>query len=148
METTIIIKMDDNGLKDVKIEQEETVKADKTEIIYSQYARFFDDSSPMWTKDPEYNLMFLSHMQDLYTDLLKVRGHLFLNEVYDALGIPRTKAGQIVGWIYDRENPIGDNYVDFGIYSLEKSNPRFVNGHERSILLDFNVDGCILDKIK
>ena len=64
----------------------------------SEYARFFDDGCAGWTKDPEYNLMFLRDQQRYANDLLKAKGHLFLNEVYDLLGIPRTKAGQIVGW--------------------------------------------------
>ena len=79
---------------------------------------------------------------------LKHQGYLFLNEVYDMLGIPRTQAGQVVGWIYDEKNPNGDNYVDFGIYDLHDQQKRdFVNGLERNILLDFNVDGVIYDKI-
>ena len=69
-----------------------------------------------------------------------------MNEVYDMLGIPRTKAGQIVGWIYDEECPNGDNVIDFGIYESNKATRDFVNGYERTILLDFNVDGPILDK--
>ena len=73
---------------------------------------------------------------------------MFLNDVYDALGIPRSKAGQVVGWIYDEKNPNGDNFVDFGIYDLYKEGSRdFVNGYERTIWLDFNVDGPILDLI-
>ena len=64
------------------------------------------------------------------------------------LNIPRTKAGQVVGWIYDKEHPTGDNFVDFGIYNLNIEKARdFVNGYERSIVLDFNVDGPILDMI-
>ena len=72
-----------------------------------------------------------------------------MNEVYQALGIPETEAGQVVGWIYDPENPDhkGDNYVDFNIYDLHREKSRdFVNGYERSILLDFNVDGEILHR--
>ena len=64
------------------------------------------------------------------------------------LGIKRTKAGNVVGWIYDEEHPVGDNYVDFGMYDLHNEKARdFVNGHERVILLDFNVDGEILHLI-
>ena len=65
------------------------------------------------------------------------------------LGIPKTAAGQIVGWVYDEEHPIGDNFIDFGIYD-DKRNEQvrdFVNGRERSILLDFNVDGNILGSL-
>lgn len=113
---------------------------------YSLYARFFDEASPAWEKDPEYNMMFLRAQQQYANDLLRARGHLFLNEVYDMLGIPRSKAGQVVGWVYDENNPIGDNHVDFGIYDIRREVVRdFVNGYERSILLDFNVDGNIWD---
>ena len=115
---------------------------------YSEYARFFDDGCNGWTKDAEYNLMFLKNTQNTANDLLKARGHLFLNEVYDMLGIPRSKAGQVVGWIYDKDHPIGDNFVDFGIYNMNIEKVRdFVNGYERTILLDFNVDGPIMDMI-
>ena len=114
----------------------------------SDYARFYDDGNIGWSKDPETNLMFLRRQQDWANELLKAKGHLFLNEVYDMLGIPRTKAGQVVGWIYDEKNPVGDNFVDFGIYDIHKPRNRdFVNGIERTILLDFNVDGNILDLI-
>ena len=114
----------------------------------SEYARFFDDGCAGWTKDPEYNLMFLRDQQRYANDLLKSKGHQFLNEVYDLLGIPRTKAGQIVGWIYDEKHPNGDNFVDFGIYDTNKTaNRDFVNGYERTILLDFNVDGNIWDQM-
>ena len=114
--------------------------------LYSDYAKFFDEASPYWQKDPEYNLMFLKSQQQYATDLLRARGRLFLNEVYDMLGIEKTKAGQIVGWVYNPENPIGDNFVDFGIFDMSKERVRaFVNGYEPNILLDFNVDGNIWD---
>ena len=114
----------------------------------SPYAKFFDESCRGWTKDPEYNLMMVRDVQDYANRLLKIKGHLFLNEVYDLLGIQRTSAGQVVGWIYDESNPIGDNYVDFGIYDLhDEAKRNFVNGYERTILLDFNVDGDILNMI-
>lgn len=115
---------------------------------YSPYARFFDDGNIGWTKDPESNLMFLRAQQAYANNKLKANGILFLNEVYDMLGIPKSKEGQVVGWVYnpDAENPIGDNYVDFGIYDICKEGSRnFVNGYERTILLDFNVDGNVWD---
>ena len=116
--------------------------------LTSDYARFFDDGCTGWTKDPEFNLMFLKEQQRYANDLFKSKGHLFLNEVYDMLGIPRTQAGQAVGWIYDEKNPIGDNFIDFGIYDIADERKRsFVNGYERTILLDFNVDGNILEMI-
>lgn len=117
--------------------------------LNSDYARFFDEYCTGWEKDPEYNLMFLKHQQSYANDLLKTRGYLFLNEVYEMLGIPITKAGQVVGWVYDEVDPVGDNFVDFGIFDPKDPNKRlFVNGHERSILLDFNVDGVIWDLMR
>lgn len=113
---------------------------------YSDYARFFDDGNDNWQKEPEYNLMFLKAQQQYANDRLIADGYLFLNDVYDMLGIPRSKAGQVVGWIYNEENPTGDNFVDFGLYDLHKENVRdFVNGLEPTVLLDFNVDGNIWD---
>lgn len=112
----------------------------------SIYARFFDPSSPSWNPEPEYNRVFLQCQQNYMNDLLQARGHVFLNEVYDALGIPRSKAGAVVGWILGG----GDDHIDFGIFTDTK-NTRirdFVNGFEGSILLDFNVDGLIYDNIE
>ena len=130
--------------------EEETVKkvVNEATVGKSEYARFYDDGCKGWEKDPEYNLMYLRHVQDYLNDLLRTRGHVFLNEAYDQLGIPRTKAGAIVGWVYNEKNPVGDNYIDFGIYDPKDEKARdFVNGYERVILLDFNVDGPILDLI-
>ena len=114
----------------------------------SEYARFFDAASSNFAKDPEYNMMYLRRQQDYANEMLKSRGHLFLNEVYDLLDIPRSKAGQVVGWVYDKNgNTKGDNYVDFGLYRNDQGTRRFVNGLEYNILLDFNVDGVIYDII-
>lgn len=117
----------------------------------SPYARFYDDGNAGWEKDPESNLFFLRSEQNFANDKLRARGYLTLNEVYERLGYPATKAGQVVGWVYDPDNPEhkGDNYVDFGIYNINRKKSRdFVNGYERVILLDFNVDGPILDQIE
>lgn len=115
----------------------------------SEYARFYDDGCAGWQKDPEQNLWFLRLQQNYANDKLKAKGYLFLNEVYESLGIPVSKAGAQVGWILDESNKDADNYVDFGIYDINKPRNRdFVNGYERTILLDFNVDGPILDRIE
>ena len=110
----------------------------------SQYARFFDEGNKQWQKNPEYNFIFIRCQQNYANDLLHARGHLFLNEVYDSLGIPRSQTGAIVGWVMGE----GDNFVDFGMYDVDNMRGHdFVNGTERSILLDFNVDGVIYDLI-
>lgn len=116
---------------------------------YSDYARIYDDGNPGWDKDPSLSLFYLKQQQSFANDKLRAQGHLFLNEVYDLLGFKRVPYGNVVGWIYDEENPIGDNFVDFGIYDINNEKARdFVNGRERVIVLDFNVDGPILDLIQ
>ena len=111
-------------------------------------AKIWYEGNPGWSKDPEFNLMYLKKQQAYANDLLKSRGYLFMNEVYEILGFPRTAAGQQIGWIYDEKNPIGDNFVDFGIYDIhDEQKVNFVNGYERSIILEFNHDGNILEYI-
>lgn len=125
----------------------EKVKETKSLVLdpnhHSQYARYFDSSSTQWNRNAEYNLMFLKAQQNYANDLLKSRGHIFLNEVYDMLGIPRSQAGQIVGWVKGE----GDDFVDFGIFNDDGDARDFVNGYKDSILLDFNVDGIVYDLI-
>lgn len=112
----------------------------------SMYARFFDETCPNWQRNPDYNKAFLLAQQAYANNMLKARGHVLLNDVYDALGFDRTKAGAIVGWVLDGK---GDGFVDFGVFD-NIANPHvkdFVNGREYSLLLDFNVDGVVYDKI-
>lgn len=114
----------------------------------SVYAKFFDELSDYYRKDPNYNLLFLKKQQNWANDRLRAQGYLFLNDVYESLGIPKTPDGQFVGWIYNPEDKTIDSYVDFGIYDgKDESKRRFVNGLEKAILLDFNVDGVMYDKI-
>lgn len=112
----------------------------------SDYARFFDEESVQFRRDITLNQFFLRSQQNYANDLLKARGHVFLNEVYDMLGLPRSTAGQIVGWVYGSG---GDDFVDFningsGCYDTDRPEkclpPKY-------FLLDFNVDGVIYDQI-
>lgn len=115
--------------------------------VPSIYSKFFDMNSPSWNREPEYNLAFLQCQQTYANDMLHSRGHVFLNEVYDMLGIDHTKAGSVVGWILTKDGST-DNYIDFGVFDGKTQRARdFVNGFEGTILLDFNVDGVIYDKL-
>lgn len=100
----------------------------------SPYARIFDEINPNFGPSHYGNMVFLKSVQQYCTDKLIAQGHLFLNEVYDALGFPRSEAGQYVGWVYG----MGDDFVDFGINDIEEK------GDEDGFLLDFNVDGPIM----
>lgn len=110
------------------------------------YAKYFDEFCEGWDKNADYNYAFLRAQQVFHNQLLNTRGHVFLNDIYDALGIPRTPVGSQVGWVLG--NDVGDDFIDFGIFDGENSKKRdFVNGRERSILLDFNVQGPIYNLI-
>lgn len=113
----------------------------------SVYARLFDEYSQNWDKQGKYNQIFLKAQESYANDLLQARGYVFLNDVFDMLGLERTSAGQIVGWLKGEKG--GDGYIDFGVFRDDNAymGMQFVMGNERSILLDFNVDGPIWDKI-
>lgn len=150
-ETVNVTTVDEKG-KEKK--QKEVIKSvEKPEL--SDYAKFFDSTcSEFIFQDPQKyrpdwdrNISFLRLQEHIANVRLEREGYLFLNDVYDMLGIPKTQAGQVVGWIFDPENKNIDSNVSFGIF--EPRNHRTINGYEEEcILLDFNVDGVIVDKIK
>lgn len=131
---------DENGKKKkekVTVENSDMTMPNDTSV-------FFDKGNPNWDENPTFSMMFLRTVQRQMNDLLHVRGHVFLNEVYQALGFPHTPTGAIVGWV----DGLGDNCIDFGLYDSSKDTVRrFVNGYDNVILLEFNHDGIIWDKI-
>lgn len=147
------------GIKAKKVEDtvlDENGKEKKTKstvkfvdpALSGDYSCFFDNTCSAWDRDPDYNLQFLKAKQCYMNNKLQRDGFVFLNDVYDELGLPRTRAGQVVGWIYDENNAVGDNHIDFGIYETHRESSRdHLNGVEQIIVLDFNVDGPILDRV-
>jgi hypothetical protein len=143
------------GAEEVDIIDETTGKVTSTVRVEpgepSGYARWFDEENANWhgVEWMDHNWLFLRSQQNWANDMLRARGHLFLNEVYSMLGLAHTSAGSIVGWVYARENDRGDNYVDFGCWTKNGAGQPadFFNGREGAILLDFNVDGPIWDLI-
>ena len=109
--------------------------------LQSDYVVYFDSKSRNYETNPDYNRMFLKAQQAFANDKLQTRGHLFLNEVLDDLDLPRTPAGQIVGWTKDGP----DGYVNFRIVEVERETED--GRHEPALLLDFNVEGNIWEKM-
>ena len=110
------------------------------------YSRLFYEGNPGWDNDPRFTRMYLLSQLKYANTLLKKRGYLTLNEVYKMLGFSLIPDGQIMGWFYDEEHP---NTVDFGILDTnDEMMIRFFNGDEKAVLLKFNINGNILDKIK
>ena len=151
VERTDISVLDDDG-NVVEVKDANIIHDNGSD--HSIYAKIFDESNPNWSHNPAANLMFLRSQQQFANEKLRAEGYLFLNDVYQALGMPRTSEGQIVGWVWDPKDEIdghiGDDYVDFGIYNeLYKDAARrdFINGAEPCVWLDFNVDGVVYDLI-
>lgn len=140
--------------EEIEIVDDETGKVITTTRVgnddTTMYARYFDEQNRNWN-DPmygEYNWVFLRNNQNWANDMLRARGYMFLNEVYSMLGLDQTSAGSIVGWVYSKDNPVGDNRIDFGCWDQQDGQPvDFFNGRNGAILLDFNVDGPIWDMV-
>lgn len=105
--------------------------------LQSDYAVYFDNKSRNYETNMDYNRMFLKAQQQYANDKLQARGHVYLNEVLDDLDLPRTPAGQIVGWTKDGP----DGYINFRIIEVERETED--GRHEPALLLDFNVEGNI-----
>ena len=112
---------------------------------------WFDETNVNWSRNPENNYLFLKGVQNHANRMLEIRGHVFLNDVFDDLNIPRQGDAQVLGWLRDPEKHggDGDNYIDFGFMtSNDPHTVAFRNGFERTVRLNFNVDNvAIWDKI-
>ena len=123
-----------------------TVNVVDPNIAHDIYSVVWCEGNTGWTKNAELNKVFLLKQQNYANDKLRLNHFVSLNEVYKMLGINPTSYGQLAGWIYTEDSSIGDNFIDFGIFNINDDKKcDFVNGFERSVILDFN---CIGDAYK
>ena len=106
------------------------------------YSFYYDDNCASWTKHQGYNQNTLDGQQTWANIQLQRQGHLFLNEVYDLLGIPHTKEGAVLGWVF-QDLGDNDNFVSFG----HEADGEFVAGYKKDVMLNFNIHGPILELI-
>lgn len=127
--------------------EDEKGKVTETKVLgdgkLSQYAVIYDEMNPNWRGLPEIDRVFLDAQQRYANERLRREGTLLLNDVYEALGFPRTSAGCVVGWKWNGE---GDNFVDFG-YGNWPTTEDYIHAREVGVVLDFNVDGLVYNKI-
>lgn len=155
----------EHNIKAVEIESkstneqgvEETIKEYKDIAMQhtSPYTCIFDETVDTWQADNQLNRNYLFLMEQAANKRLRTQGHLFLNDVLSSIGTHggvtmKTPEGQIVGWIYDPNDETRQNHVDFGVTNYVEGDEAlnsFINGGERSVMLRFNCDGPIIDKI-
>ncbi len=135
-----VTTVDENGKKSkVKV-------FPKVDGQYGAYTFIFGSDNALWNGFQDRNEWFLESQQTAMNDLLRMRGHVFLNEVLERLGFEHTQAGSVCGWI---TNGDGDGFIDFRPYKLDdKRAKEFGVDEPGAFLLDFNVDGIIYDKLE
>lgn len=135
--------VDENGNETTVTKTVETVDPN---VLHDIYSIVWCEGNEGWTRNAELNKFFLIQQQNAANDKLKLNGILTLNEVYEMLGVPKTKYGQLAGWVYTEDSSVGDNYVDFGIFNVNNGKAcDFLNGFEKSVILDFNCIGNLLE---
>ena len=149
-----IVEKDENGNERKATKVLNTVIGSELSQYAASFGKFAVDengqaiANPYWNECNEYNLMHLKDVERFMNDKLRIKGIVFLNEVYEALGMPKTKAGQIVGWVYDenrKEGDDGENFIDFGIYTTSEAYNDYLLGYDDEYWLDFNVQGNVWD---
>lgn len=100
----------------------------------SGFKAIFDNTNANWLTQANYNELFLKTQENWFNDLLRARGHVFVNEVLGGLGIPHVPQGQLEGWIYSE-----GAHIDFGCWD-KTDDPE-------SIELMLNSQGVMYDKI-
>lgn len=131
---------------DAQIKKAKT-QEDLDNVLLPAATAIFDDQSTLWRKTAGGNLMTLESVQTFMNDRLRTKGIVFLNEVLDQLDLPRTKYGQLVGWVYGTGD--SHDFIDFGLDSALNQRNKELNGEnwDRYVYLTFNVDGLVYDLI-
>lgn len=85
------------------VTNEKTGKESEKEVpvreeMTSLEGEWFDQSSEYTVDDHSYNVAFVNSVKDKLENQFTRNGSLLLNQVYDALGLPRTKSGALMGW--------------------------------------------------
>lgn len=110
---------------------------------HSPFAVKFDERSTRWRPNLEVNRGIIQIVENTANQKLTAYGHVFLNEVYEDLGLPKTQAGQVFGWVRFGKNGESKEPIDFGAYDAI-NHPESRQPYDKAIWLDFNVDGDIL----
>lgn len=156
-----------HNVQEKEVEYTETNKKGK-EVVKTRNEKFandnphdfhylFDESNPYWEPDSGLNLETLLMKERCLNNRFRIKGYMFLDEVYKELGIEpgiigpnKMRAAKYIGWIYDPDDRTRDNYISFGLSDLEGNFTydalRMKRQGERNVYLTFNPDGDILSE--
>ena len=139
-----VTETDENG---------KTKKTKKTVQIVNEpsgYARYFADGEASGAeRNLAYNETFLCGIERTVNSTLRIKGYLFLNDLYEMLGFERSIAGQSVGWVYDpSRDDHGDNYIKLRMTKVWRRVPNATTDeYEQVWMIDPNVDGPIMEHL-
>lgn len=78
--------------------KKKTGEVNVKDTLESLEGRWFDESMEYTSDDFSYNKAFVESVAEKLGVQFMNRGFLTLNQVYDALGFPRSRAGALMGW--------------------------------------------------
>lgn len=148
-------RVDDDGKHYVEksLDPTRSLTDAKGRILPTPYSVYADeDNCKRWSpNDPRITSDAFKAAERKLNNLLRTQGHVFLNEAFDELGLPRTDIGAVVGWVYYGK----DSVISFvPIWMYDDMGPEmqdWVHGRQRlgepgmdEILLSFNCQGPIL----
>lgn len=137
--------VDENGKK--KTVTKEVVK----DYDGNMFTAVFHEGNLGFERDALHNKFVIDSTVQMLNQRLQSRyrkGHpgiMSYNEARKAFGFRPVPHGQIWGWVYDEENPVGDNYISVGMLEdIDSAKANFINGEEYAVVLNFNCDSNIL----
>jgi hypothetical protein len=147
--------IDDKGDGKPKTYKETLFSASAEEDLYNYW---LDERSRLWKPDKDYVFEQLHFYEGAFNRKFLVNHLLFLNEVTDTLDIRRngedvfgstvTPEGQCIGWVLDKNNPVGDNHISFNLKYMYKKDPVTGKLSDRKYWhISLNCDGYILDRM-
>lgn len=107
-----------------------------------EYSKF---TARKWAPDALSNLNTIRSAEEWANRQLRLKGHLFLNDVLNYLDMDQVPWGQLVGWIRGSEN--GDSYVQILATDTWETLEFDTDGWKKPVFLEFNCDGAIWEDI-
>ena len=118
--------------------------------VLGPYTYIFGPDNPQWTGNLDYDIMFLQGHQRFANDCLTTRGYLTLSSLFQEMHNYEwmDKGSFVTGWVLPEHyyQNTCEPYINFNISRVFKDY-QDGNGPVEVLMLNFNCDGYIWDKI-